>query len=129
MKKNNPNQESNQNFWELGSRQGASQSIVARLVGGQSLNIMVRERLAVLGATVVAPSFDGPIKVRIPPATNPGKQLRVRGHGLPIAGGNERGDLYIVANINVPPRLTDQEKTLWTVGANNISSQDPGRSP
>jgi curved DNA-binding protein len=68
---------------------------------------------AVLGATVVAPSFDGPIKVRIPPATNPGKQLRVRGHGLPIAGGNERGDLYIVANINVPPRLTDQEKTLW----------------
>ena len=68
---------------------------------------------AVLGTTIVAPSFEGPIKVRIPPATNPGAQLRVRGHGLPKGRGEERGDLFVVANIQVPPRLTDQERTLW----------------
>ena len=68
---------------------------------------------AVLGATVVTPSFEGPIKVRIPPATNPGAQLRVRGHGLPKGPGSERGDLYVVANIQVPPQLTEKEKSLW----------------
>jgi curved DNA-binding protein len=68
---------------------------------------------AVLGTTVIAPSFDGAIKVRIPPATNHGAQLRVRGHGLPKGRGGERGDLYIVTNIQMPPRLTEKEKTLW----------------
>jgi curved DNA-binding protein len=68
---------------------------------------------AVLGTTVVAPSFEGPIKVRIPSATNPGAQLRVRGHGLPTGRGGERGDLYVIANIQVPQRITDKEKSLW----------------
>jgi curved DNA-binding protein len=68
---------------------------------------------AVLGTIVVAPSFEGAIKVRIPPATNPGGQLRVRGHGLPKGRGGERGDLYVVTNIQVPPRLAEKEKTLW----------------
>ena len=68
---------------------------------------------AVLGTTVVAPSFEGPIKVRIPPATNHGAQLRVRGHGLPRGRGGERGNLYVVANIQVPPGLTEKERTLW----------------
>jgi curved DNA-binding protein len=68
---------------------------------------------AVLGATIVAPSFEGPIKVRIPAATNPGAQLRVRGHGLPKGKGADRGDLFVVTNIRVPPRLTTEEKALW----------------
>jgi curved DNA-binding protein len=68
---------------------------------------------AVLGTTIVAPSFDGAIKVRIPPATNHGAQLRVRGHGLPKGRSGERGDLYVVTSIQVPPRLTEKEKTLW----------------
>ncbi len=68
---------------------------------------------AVLGTTVVAPSFEGPIKVRIPPATNHGARLRVRGHGLPKGRDGERGDLYVVANLQVPPRLTEKERALW----------------
>ena len=68
---------------------------------------------AVLGTTVVAPSFEGAIKVRIPPATNQGAQLRVRGHGLPRDRGGERGDLYVDTNIQIPPRVTEPEKTLW----------------
>lgn len=68
---------------------------------------------AVLGTTVVAPSFEGPIKVRVPPATNPGAQLRVRGHGLPKGRDGERGDLFVVTNIQVPPQLTGKERSLW----------------
>ena len=68
---------------------------------------------AVLGAHVVVPSFDGPIKLRIPPGTNHGRQLRVRGHGLPKGRTGERGDLHVVANIQVPTSLSDEERTLW----------------
>jgi curved DNA-binding protein len=68
---------------------------------------------AVLGTTIVAPSFEGAIKIRIPPATDHGAQLRVRGHGLPKGRGGERGDLYVVASIQVPQRLTEKERALW----------------
>ena len=68
---------------------------------------------AVLGTTIVVPSFEGPIKVRIPAATNPGAQLRVRGHGLPKGRGGGRGDLYVVVGLQVPSKLTEKEKTLW----------------
>jgi len=68
---------------------------------------------AVLGTTIVTPSFEGAIQIRIPPATQPGAQLRVRGHGLPRGRDGERGDLYVVTHIQVPPRLTEKEKALW----------------
>ena len=67
----------------------------------------------VLGAQVVVPTFDGPIKIRIPPGTNQGKQLRVRGHGLPKGGSGERGDLHVVANIQLPVDLNEEERALW----------------
>jgi curved DNA-binding protein len=68
---------------------------------------------AVLGTTVVAPSFEGAIKVRVPPATQQGAQMRVRGHGLPKGRSGERGDLYVVTNIQMPEQLSEKEKRLW----------------
>jgi curved DNA-binding protein len=68
---------------------------------------------AVLGATIVAPSFEGPIKVRIPSGTQPGAQLRVRGHGLPKGRGGERGDLHVVTQLRVPLQVTEKERKLW----------------
>jgi curved DNA-binding protein len=67
----------------------------------------------VLGTHIVVPSFDGPIKVRIPPGTNHGRHLRVRGHGLPKGRSGERGDLYVVAEIELPEQLSDEERGLW----------------
>jgi len=68
---------------------------------------------AVLGAHIVVPSFDGPIKVRIPSGTNHGRQLRVRAHGLPQGRSGERGDFYVVANIQIPGELDGAERDLW----------------
>ncbi|MGH8020740.1 MAG: DnaJ C-terminal domain-containing protein, partial [Opitutaceae bacterium] len=56
---------------------------------------------AVLGTAVTAPSFEGAIKVRVPPDTNDRAQLRVRGHGLPKGRSGERGDLYVVTHIQL----------------------------
>jgi curved DNA-binding protein len=68
---------------------------------------------AVLGATVQVPTLDGPATVKIPPGTANGQQLRVRGRGLLDGQGKTRGDLYVVAQIEVPTRASEHERELW----------------
>jgi curved DNA-binding protein len=68
---------------------------------------------AVLGTTASVPTLDGPVKVRIPPGTNNGRQLRVRNRGLPRGTGGERGDLYVVAKVELPERPSEEERALW----------------
>ena len=60
-----------------------------------------------------SPHARGRVKVRIPPGTNNGQQLRVRGQGLPKGKSGERGDLYIVANVQVPQQVSEEERALW----------------
>jgi curved DNA-binding protein len=67
----------------------------------------------VLGATVRVPALDGAVTVRIPAGTNNGQKLRVRGRGLPKRTSGERGDLYVVINVQLPQRVTDPERKLW----------------
>jgi curved DNA-binding protein len=68
---------------------------------------------AVLGRQIAVPTLTGTIKLRIPPGTQHGKQLRVREQGLPKSPGGARGDLYVVATIQVPPTASDEERVLW----------------
>jgi len=68
---------------------------------------------AVLGTKVIVPTLQGRVSVRIPPGTNNGKQLRLRGHGLPTGQGGEHGDLYVVTNVRLPEQITEEERELW----------------
>ena len=66
---------------------------------------------AVLGASVSVPTLEGEVSIKIPPGTQSGQRLRVRGRGLGKEGA--RGDLFVVARIQVPDKITDQERKLW----------------
>jgi curved DNA-binding protein len=68
---------------------------------------------AVLGARLVVPTLAGSVKLNIPAGTTSGRQLRIRGQGLPKGTSGERGDLYAVARIHVPTQLSTEEKALW----------------
>ncbi len=68
---------------------------------------------AVLGAEVAVPTLDGPLKLRIPPGTSNGQQLRVRGRGLPKGKTGERGDFHVIIAVLLPTQLTDAERALW----------------
>ncbi|MBV8415522.1 MAG: J domain-containing protein [Verrucomicrobia bacterium] len=68
---------------------------------------------AVLGTKVVVPTLKDRVSVRIPPGTTQGRQLRVRGRGLPIDSSGRQGDLYVVVNIQVPPEPGEEERELW----------------
>jgi len=67
----------------------------------------------VLGAEMVVPTLSGSVKLRIPPGTNGGRQLRVKGQGLPTKAGGDRGDLYVVIRVEVPTEITRQEREFW----------------
>jgi len=63
---------------------------------------------AVLGAEISVPTLAGRVNIKIPPGTQGGQKLRVRGRGLP-----SDGDLIVVAQVVLPAKLTDAEKKLW----------------
>lgn len=56
---------------------------------------------AIKGASVRVPTFDGPVQVKVPPGTQSGSKLRVRGKGV-ARKGRQPGDLYVRPMIHVP---------------------------
>ena len=68
---------------------------------------------AALGTTVEVPSIDGgKTKIKIPSGTQSGKQLRLKGKGMPILRRNLFGDLYIRIITEVPTSLSKRQREL-----------------
>ncbi len=68
---------------------------------------------AALGTSVEVPSIDGgKTKIKIPAGTQHGKQLRLRGKGMPFLRKNQFGDLYIKIVTEVPTSLSSKQKQL-----------------
>ncbi|MBN1178142.1 MAG: J domain-containing protein [Anaerolineae bacterium] len=69
---------------------------------------------AVLGGQVPVETLDGTVMLKIPPGTNSGTSIRLRGKGMPDPKNpTQRGDLYATVQITVPSRLTSQERELF----------------
>jgi molecular chaperone DnaJ len=73
------------------------------------LRLPVTYSEATLGASVKVPTLDGPVTMRVPPGLTPGKTLRVRGKGMPKAGGGV-GDLMVTVDVVVPQTLSDEQR-------------------
>ena len=67
---------------------------------------------AMHGASIDVPTPDGAVKLKVPPGTQSGTRLRLRGRGLP-RGGGARGDLHAVARIVVPERPSETERQAY----------------
>ncbi|MCX7899986.1 MAG: J domain-containing protein [Methylocystis sp.] len=68
---------------------------------------------AALGAKVAAPTLDGKVELTVPPGSNSGRTLRLRGRGLPATGGKPAGDLYVTLKIMLPePAPKEMEARL-----------------
>jgi DnaJ-class molecular chaperone len=57
---------------------------------------------AVLGAKVEAPTLSGKVELTLPPHSNSGRTLRLRGKGMPASGGQAAGDLLVTLRIVLP---------------------------
>jgi len=65
---------------------------------------------AALGASVTAPTPEGPVRLTIPPGSVAGRQLRLKGRGIP---GKPPGDLYVVLTIALPPADSDSAREAY----------------
>jgi molecular chaperone DnaJ len=67
---------------------------------------------AALGADIEVPTLDQPHKLKIPEGTQSGAQFRVRHKGVPVVNGSGRGDLHVHVEVQIPTRLTRDQKKL-----------------
>ncbi len=65
---------------------------------------------AALGDTVTAPTLGGKVELRIPPGSQSGNRLRLKGRGLP---GNPPGNQYVVLDVVTPRADSDRARALY----------------
>ncbi len=65
---------------------------------------------ATLGGEIEVPSPSGRVALKIPAGTASGKVLRLKGQGMPDLRGRGRGDLHVQINVEVPTRLTPEQR-------------------
>ena len=67
---------------------------------------------AALGAELDVPTLTKPVKYKFPEGTQPGQVFRLRDQGVTHLRGGGKGDLYITAVVEIPKKLTSQQKEL-----------------
>ncbi len=65
---------------------------------------------AALGSQVKVPTLNGPVTLKVPAGTPSGKTFRLKGKGAPRGKGH--GDLLVTTAVDVPEKLSKQEKQL-----------------
>ncbi|MEA2642185.1 MAG: curved DNA-binding protein [Chloroflexota bacterium] len=78
------------------------------------VKVPVPLHVAVLGGEVEVPTLKGTkLALRIPPETQNGRRIRLKGQGMPHLGSGERGDLYAEVSVVLPTHLSDEERQLF----------------
>ncbi|MGC8609793.1 MAG: molecular chaperone DnaJ [Thermoplasmata archaeon] len=68
---------------------------------------------AALGGEEDIVHLDGEvIKLKIPPGTQPGEYLKIKGKGMPRFNRHGKGDLYVKVNVSIPKNLTSRQREL-----------------
>jgi molecular chaperone DnaJ len=67
---------------------------------------------AALGTRVKVPTLEGEVELELEPGTQPGTLRVLRGRGMPVLQGFGRGDQRVLVNVQVPRRLTEEQRRL-----------------
>jgi molecular chaperone DnaJ len=84
---------------------------------------------AALGTTVTVPTLDGEEEIEVPPGTQPGTVISLRGKGMPSVGRGRRGDQRVVLNVVIPRNLSARQRELLdelggSLGPENLSAPE-----
>jgi molecular chaperone DnaJ len=78
------------------------------------LELPINVAQAALGATIRIPTLEGEAEsLELPPGTQTGSQFRRRGLGIPHLQRNGRGDMIITTRVEIPTKLTAEQKELF----------------
>lgn len=73
---------------------------------------------AALGAEINVPTPSGNVAVKVPPGSQTGRKLRLKGRGIP---GEPAGDLYLVLEVVLPPADSPRARQLYETMARELS--------
>jgi len=65
---------------------------------------------AILGCKVNVKTLTKTISLKVPPGTQPGTKMRLKGQGLSVSG--VQGDQYVEIRVSIPTTLTDKQRKL-----------------
>lgn len=85
------------------------------------LNINIAQ--ATLGAEVKVPTLGGDEKLIIPSGTQPGKVFKLRNKGIPHLRRGGKGDQMVIVNVDIPSRLTSEQRQLFEQLADTLGSE------
>lgn len=77
------------------------------------VNVPITFSQAALGSEIQVPTLNGEEQVTVPAGTQTGSIFRVAGKGIVSLQGHGRGDLFVVASIVTPARLSREQKKLF----------------
>ena len=69
---------------------------------------------ALLGGRVRVPTLDKEVDVRVPPGTQQGEEMILKGHGLNRVMGREMGDLFVTFSVQLPRSVLDGLHVSWS---------------
>ncbi len=81
---------------------------------------------AILGGDVEVPTLDGNVSMKIPPGTQSGRVFRLKEKGIPDVHSGERGDELVRVSVEIPTRLSGEQRRLIEEFA-RLSGEDPSR--
>ena len=84
---------------------------------------------AALGGAIEVPTLDGQIVLKVPPETQSGKLLRLRGKGVSSVRAVGVGDLYCRVQVETPVNLTDEQKAKLEAFDAAVQQGGSGHSP
>jgi molecular chaperone DnaJ len=78
---------------------------------------------AALGAEIEVPTLASRAKLKVPPGTQPGTVLRLKGAGMPRARGGGHGDQLVRVKVHIPTKLTEKQRQQLTELASGLDSK------
>ena len=84
---------------------------------------------AALGAEIEIPGIDGPVNLKIPEGTQNGREVRVRGRGVPYLNDKGHGDLVVKVLVQIPRKLTRTQRELDGKLAESLAVDNKPTSP
>ncbi|OGC22905.1 molecular chaperone DnaJ [candidate division WOR-1 bacterium RIFOXYB2_FULL_42_35] len=67
---------------------------------------------AILGDEIEVPTLEGKATLKIPAGTQPNTNFRLKGKGMPVLQRRDRGDLYVLVEIEIPKKVSSQQAEL-----------------
>jgi molecular chaperone DnaJ len=94
-----------------------------------SCEVPISFATAVLGGTVLVPTLEGQVSLKIPAETQSGKVFRLREKGVKPVRGGGRGDLYCRVMVETPVNLSGEQRDLLKKFEASLREDEDGHSP